>query len=309
MADEKLGLAEPDAEELRAAAALRDALESGSSLGHHGVALPELETAGLLRSSVAAGSRGPARRAELRQQLLASLPREKARRGSPSAQRWKLWLPLACAAAVVLAIGIRHEAEQTPVPGSVSATSPVHTSESRADPAAPADASELRARGQAANEVGARAQLPAPDLLAQAAGAYRAKLLTRLRQPELDRAHALLDRARSRVDLELAQSALTRLAAAPASAAWSADETRLVQEDVFCRLAEAALRLGQPEAALSWIRQGLELDGPPTPFLAQLSALEGQAREALGDASGAARSYMRALEINETLLDESLDGP
>jgi tetratricopeptide (TPR) repeat protein len=158
--------------------------------------------------------------------------------------------------------------------------------------------------------VGVRgAARPAPELLAQAAGAYRAKLLPRLQRPEIERAHALLDGASSRADLETARSAFAQLAAAPAGSAWSPNDARLVQQDVFCRLAEAALRLGQPEAALGWIRQGLELDGPPTPFLAQLSALQGQAREAMGDASGAARSYMRALEINETLLSESLDGP
>jgi predicted outer membrane lipoprotein len=307
MAEEEL-LLEPDAEELRAAEALRAALEGGSDPEHRKLALPELETAALLCSSAAAGGLASARRAQLREELLASLPRAKAGR-SRVARHWKLGLPLACAAAVVLAIGLRHEVERPSGVGSASAMKSEQGPAARPEPQAPASSSGQRARSQALGEEGVRGALPAPDLLAQAAGAYRAKLLPSLQRPELERAHALLDRASTRADLETARSAFTQLAQAPAGAAWSANETRLVQQDVFCRLAEAALRLGQPDAALGWIRQGLELDGPPTPFLAQLSALQGQAREALGDATGAARSYMRALEINETLLDESLDGP
>jgi predicted negative regulator of RcsB-dependent stress response len=81
-----------------------------------------------------------------------------------------------------------------------------------------------------------------------------------------------------------------------------------VRQDVYCRLAETALRLGEPRAALEWTRRGLDLDGPPTPFLAQLMALEGDAWAALGDDASAATSYMRALQVHEALLDESLDG-
>jgi hypothetical protein len=101
---------------------------------------------------------------------------------------------------------------------------------------------------------------------------------------------------------------LTQIVGASVDSEWGSDQTRLVRQDLFCRLAETALRLGQPETALRWARQGLDLDGPPTPFLAQLSALEGQARDALGDRDGAAKSYMKALEVNEALLNESLDG-
>jgi len=77
---------------------------------------------------------------------------------------------------------------------------------------------------------------------------------------------------------------------------------------LYCRLAETALRLGEPRTALDWTRRGIDLDGPPSPFLAQLMALEGDALAALGEPSSAAGSYMRALRVHEALLDESLDG-
>jgi tetratricopeptide (TPR) repeat protein len=307
MSDDELCLAEPDAEELRAAAALRDVLDGGVAPGEG--ALPELATVALLRSSGGAGSLGAERRAQLREQLLAALPQTARARQARATQRWKVGLPLACAAAAALVIGVRHGGERTPAAGGVSSTTGVEGSAARPDPTDPATAPDVFARGPAPNELKARGERPAPDQLTQAANEYRAKLLRRLQEPELGRAHTLLDRASSRADLETAQGVLIQLAAAPAGLEWSATDTRLVRQDVFCRLAEASLRLGRPEAALGWIRQGLELNGPPTPFLAQLSALQGQAREALGDASGAARSYLRALEINETLLEESLDGP
>jgi predicted negative regulator of RcsB-dependent stress response len=85
-------------------------------------------------------------------------------------------------------------------------------------------------------------------------------------------------------------------------------DARLIRQDLYCRLAETALRLGEPRAALEWARRGLDLNGAPTPFLAQLMALEGDAWAALGDDANAATSYMKALRAHEVMLDENLDG-
>jgi hypothetical protein len=137
--------------------------------------------------------------------------------------------------------------------------------------------------------------------------AGRTELLARSNDAELSRAHAELDGASSRVELERSQASLARLLGT-AGDGLDVDDARQVRQDLYCRLAETALRLGEPRAALEWTRRGIDLDGPPSPFLAQLMALEGDALTALGEPSSAAASYMKALRVHEALLDESLDG-
>jgi hypothetical protein len=135
----------------------------------------------------------------------------------------------------------------------------------------------------------------------------RTELLARVGDAALDSAHAQLDAASSRPELERSQGALRRALDTLGDGPDPSD-AHLVRQDLYCRLAETALRLGEPRAALEWTRHGLDLDGPPTPFLAQLSALEGDAWAALGDEASAATSYMQALRVHEALLDESLHG-
>jgi hypothetical protein len=137
--------------------------------------------------------------------------------------------------------------------------------------------------------------------------AERAQLLARSHDAELSRAHAELDGARSQVELERSRASLIRLLDT-AGEGLDADDARHLRQDLYCRLAETALRLGEPRSALEWTRRGIDLDGPPSPFLAQLMALEGDALAALGEPSSAAASYMKALRVHEALLDESLDG-
>lgn len=273
-----------DPEEERAAAALSRALDGGSADAD--LPLAALEMAALLRYSADGGKLSEARRAQLRAELLSSLPKDAAPR--PRFWRWLgLAVPVACGASLVAALWLATTGERTN-------------------------------GGSGANEPGApvltaaETEAPRADELARAAQAYREKLIPELGSPRLEQAHrasdeALRDPAASRAELERAAHILAELATAAPESGWSGSDTRQVRQDVFCRLAETALRLGQPDAALDWTRQGLELDGPPTPFLAQLSALEGQAKAALGDRLGAAQSYMRALKVNEALLDESLD--
>jgi hypothetical protein len=156
----------------------------------------------------------------------------------------------------------------------------------------------------AARQPSARAALVGLD---EDVRAERTQLLARSNDGELSRAHAELDGASSRAELVRSQASLTRLLAT-AGDGLDADDARQVRQDLYCRLAETALRLREPRAALEWTRRGIDLDGPPSPFLAQLMALEGDALTALGEPSSAAASYMRALRVHEALLDESLDG-
>lgn len=284
MSEERASLDDVDPEEERAAAALSRALDGGSADAH--LPLAALEAAALLRYSADAGQLNGERQAKIREEVLGSLSRSAA----PRSRAWawlSLGLPVLAGASLVGVLWLAATQER-----------PEHTTASAEDGMIPGAAD------------------PAPRLvgqLAQAAAEYRAGLVRSLKSDALERVHALgdralLDRDASRTEVEHAQQALAELARAPAEGHWSATETRQVRQDLFCRLAEAALRLGQPEAALDWARQGLALDGPPTPFLAQLSALEGQAKAALGDRLGAAQSYMQALKVNQALLDESLGG-
>jgi hypothetical protein len=180
----------------------------------------------------------------------------------------------------------------------------------------------LGARGRSAAAVSTAAAAPAGNLALRAKddGARRAlvglgkevderrvELLARVNDAELSGAHAELDAAKNREELERSQRALSRALDTLGDEPDPTD-ARLVRQDLYCRLAETALRIGEPRAALEWTRRGLDLDGPPTPFLAQLMALEGDAWAALGDDASAAASYMKALRVHETLLDESLDG-
>jgi hypothetical protein len=137
--------------------------------------------------------------------------------------------------------------------------------------------------------------------------AERSQLLARSNDTELSRAHAELDGAVSRAELERSRASLTHLLGT-AGDGLAADDARHVRQDLYCRLAETALRLGEPRSALEWTRRGIDLDGPPSPFLAQLMALEGDALAALGEPSSAAASYLKALRVHEALLDESLHG-
>lgn len=307
----------PDEEELRAAEALGAALE-GRSVSPH---LPQqaLETAALLRFSGAHAELAAARRSEIRAALLASLPaRTPARRRRFS---FMLWIPAALGAglAVVFASQALFDSE---------APSPLATSQTEATPPAPvAAAPQSRAKAEGAVSPGA-AEAPAPARgraqmvelgpaelaqLAAATRSYREERISPLVDGSVTRIHAEIDRASSPADLErLGEGTLRSSPAASdrsiGSAVADAPESDLVRQDLFCRLAEAALRLGQPEQALEWAKRGIDLDGPPNPLLAQLMAIDGQARSSLGDRLGAAKSYLRALEINETLLDEHLDG-
>jgi predicted negative regulator of RcsB-dependent stress response len=308
MKGERLPLDPADDEELRSAAALARALDGGSA----GSDLPQaaLETAALLRLSAGAGTLDEKRRAEIRAELLTGLPRAAARqRGSKARGGWlpaslPRWLIVSFPLAGVAALGLLMLGRPTPpeaglVEGALAA---------RDSDRVEAGAELVRSRA-----VSAELSLPPSSArqavtgLGEEARARRATLLARLNDATLARVHGDLDAARSPSDVSRSQRAALDLLETVGPGLDAAD-ARLIRQDLYCRLAETALRLGEPRAALEWARRGLDLNGPPTPFLAQLMALEGDAWAALGDDSNAANSYMKALRAHEVMLDESLDG-
>lgn len=298
-----------DAEEARAAAALAEALE-GRSRDLDGCA-EALETAALLRFSARDAELDAERSARIRGELLASPLVSAPRRALP---RWTWWLPAALGACL-LAILVQRASLDPPETHPTLASAEGAASE--APSAAGADHATATAQATpgdpaaAVEGMGAAARVSQSELgeVASSARQYRATLLASSGNAVLVRAHAALDAAASDAELEAAARSSRELLDAPGSDAFSDARGQLLRQDLFCRLAETALRLGQPREALEWTRRGLELDGEPNPFMAQLRSVEGQARASLGDQLGAARSYLQALELNEALLREHLDGP
>lgn len=171
-------------------------------------------------------------------------------------------------------------------------------------------AAEAKGGGAAANAAAPAKELDTSDArVARQREQQRSRLLAKLAYTPAPSAYLQADRARSTAELELAREQLTALSGTGLGGASSALEAELLRPDVYCRLAELSLRLGQPRAALDWTRQGLALGSEPSPFVACLYQQQGRAREALGQRDGAAQSYMNALKVNEQLLNESLEGP
>jgi hypothetical protein len=334
MPDEPDELSPPDAEELASAAALARALDGGRAEPE----LPEdaLQTAALLRASAAGARLGEHRQRELRNELLAALPAPARPR-----PRWASWffpvLSLASATAAYLLMSRGEPAQPVSADGATArsdrreavaaahehgASAPAEPSEPGAPRVAASRAAASRSAGQPATAAARRSlaeseRSPAAPLadgsrqtltrdIGRDASELRRELLARADDGSRARAYAQLDAARSRPAIERSQRTLVELS--DALEGRTDDEGRLIRQDLYCRLAETALRLGEPQTALEWARRGLALDGQPTPLLAQLEALGGDAWTALGDDEQAARSYMRALRMHETLLGEDLDG-
>jgi hypothetical protein len=329
MSDELPPLDAADDEERQSAAALARALEGGPT--EPGLPEAALEAAALLRSSASGGQLSPQRSDEIRKALLADLPPAQARPRS-SLARW-LWLVLplggAAAAALLLMVqsleapdaeGPSFAEQRATAPGSAWQLAEREPEEPAPTPsAAPAitaltgpsptaSSIEPATRGQSLAARAAKGSASRVVVgLDRDARALRSTLLERLADPLLGRVHAERDAATGRAALEQSRRAMLNALGTLEPGLSGADE-RLVRQDLYCRLAETALELGEPQSALEWTRRGLDLDGPPTPFLAQLSALEGDALAALGDDESAAKSYLKALQVHESLLHESLDG-
>lgn len=319
MTDERSALdelAEPDEEELRSAEALARALDGGRA--EPGLPEDALQAAALLRLGAGVARLGEQRQREIREQLLGSLPAPAPRPTRASWFGWLLLLVPGAGAAAALVLWLSTGADEGAAP--VAARAEQAPLETRGAPGASARtaapqralagaARAFEATGQAARgtALDADARRTLGQGLARDALELRRVLLARSGDGALVRAHAELDAAHGRAALARSQRTLTDLAQTLGGDAPEGDE-RLLRQDLYCRLAETSLRLGQPRAALEWTQRGLALDGAPTPFLAQLEALEGDAWVALGDDDRAAQGYMKALEVHEKLLDENLDG-
>lgn len=123
---------------------------------------------------------------------------------------------------------------------------------------------------------------------------------------ELERAHVALDDAETEAQREQALRALERAyAEIPASSEAAANWAR---QDVCARLADAALRAGDPQKALSWAEEGLLVSPRLNVARAELLRLKGDALEALGQKAKAAIALHEALKANQALMERALDG-
>ena len=88
--------------------------------------------------------------------------------------------------------------------------------------------------------------------------------------------------------------------------AYTAEQRRVVIMDLCFRLAEVELLLGDSDQALAATDRGIAAGAAADVFSANLYVARGRAFEALGRNDDAARTYHRALEINERLLEKEL---
>lgn len=117
-------------------------------------------------------------------------------------------------------------------------------------------------------------------------------------------AHASADATR---DVAVAERALREAFEREVPTGVAHEDARVVRQDLAYRLASIALEDDRAEDARGYADRGLALGAATDVFTANLYVVRGQAREALGDAVGAAGDYHEALIVNEALLDRVLD--
>jgi tetratricopeptide (TPR) repeat protein len=115
-------------------------------------------------------------------------------------------------------------------------------------------------------------------------------------------ANGLADAALLRGDAGAALTALDAFADAPVPKTVARSDRRRVLQDVLYRLSELETLL-DARRAVAYADRGLALGEHEDVFTANLWVAKGDALEQLGDDSGAARAFARALRINEGLLD------
>jgi hypothetical protein len=109
-------------------------------------------------------------------------------------------------------------------------------------------------------------------------------------------------------DVDGARAALRDAAQARVPGDATADDARIVRQDLYARLATLELGQGQARQAAAWATAGLDLGRGKDVFTTNLLIVRGRAMEQLGDASSASRDYHDALVVTEALLDQSLGG-
>jgi predicted negative regulator of RcsB-dependent stress response len=115
------------------------------------------------------------------------------------------------------------------------------------------------------------------------------------------------DRALESGDREEARAVLDAVLDSTAPRSISADDRRVVVQDVHYRLATIELDDGHPDRALAHAEAGLAEGRAGDVFTANLEVTRGRALEALDREVEAADAYFEALEINDALLRQMLD--
>ena len=119
-------------------------------------------------------------------------------------------------------------------------------------------------------------------------------------------AHAQADALVREGRLQEAARTLEEFVAAPAPAQVAAQDRRAVIQDTYARLADLALRQGDPERALRSADAGLRLGARRDAFTSALRTFRGRAHEALGLDREAAQDYEAAQVVAEALLADAL---
>jgi hypothetical protein len=120
--------------------------------------------------------------------------------------------------------------------------------------------------------------------------------------------HREADRLAASGDPSGAADALRRAATRPAPAGMSAEDARVVRQDLYYRLAMGELGASRAHEAVQAATDGLALGQRRDVFTANLLVVRGQAYEAIGDRKNASVDYHEALVVNEALLDTALGG-
>jgi hypothetical protein len=133
------------------------------------------------------------------------------------------------------------------------------------------------------------------------------------RAPQRDpwAAEAAVEHQRADVLIEAGDTAGARLALrtvveSGAAAGAATEGERFAMQDTYFRLARLAMDAREPKEALADAQAGLAYGEAPHLFVANLLVARAAAREATGDPRGAAEDYHRALLMNETLLERTL---
>lgn len=123
---------------------------------------------------------------------------------------------------------------------------------------------------------------------------------------QAEHAHEVATAAAEARQWDTARGALRAAIEAEVPSGVSAQDRRVVRQDLAYRLAEVELSAGAAEAAVRWAERGLEEGRGNDVFTANLLVIRGRANEAVGRDRPAANDYFEALEINEALLRRSL---
>jgi hypothetical protein len=109
------------------------------------------------------------------------------------------------------------------------------------------------------------------------------------------------------VDLNNARQLLIGALAQPMPGDMSADDSRIVRQDLYFRLASVELEDGAPLEALRYADEGLELGSWEDIFTSNLLVVRGRAARELGQERDAARDFLEAQRISELVLDEIIE--